>query len=97
MNELHTVPKHPLSGEDHESYFDLHMVPSEYQPKGEGSWHSITRLTPGGWGSLPLIGCPPRRRELIINPQAREDYQPWLATHLGERNSDFKPIVRGPC
>ena len=26
MGELHTGPKHPLSGADPESYFDLHVV-----------------------------------------------------------------------
>ena len=36
MGELHTGPKHPLSGADPESYFNLHVVPPGYQPKGEG-------------------------------------------------------------
>ena len=31
MAEFHTGPKHPLSGADPESYFDLHMVPPGYQ------------------------------------------------------------------
>ena len=35
MSELHTGPRHPLSGADLES-FDLHMVPHGYQPNGEG-------------------------------------------------------------
>ena len=36
MGELHDGPKHPLSGADPKSYFDLHVIPSGYQPKGEG-------------------------------------------------------------
>ena len=36
MGELHTGSKHPLSDADPESEFDLHVVPSGYQPKGEG-------------------------------------------------------------
>ena len=35
MGELHTGPRHPLSGADPMPYFDLHMVPAGYQPKGE--------------------------------------------------------------
>ena len=27
MDELHTGPRHPLSGTDPESYFDFHVVP----------------------------------------------------------------------
>ena len=33
----------------------------------------------------------------MINPQVGEAHQPWLATHLGEGNSESKPIVRGIC
>ena len=36
IGELHAVPKHPLSGTDPESYFDIHIVPSAYQPKKRG-------------------------------------------------------------
>ena len=36
MGELHTGSKHPLSGAENVSYFDLHVVPPGYQPKGEG-------------------------------------------------------------
>ena len=33
----------------------------------------------------------------MINPWAGEACQTWLATHLGEENSDFKHIARVPC
>ena len=36
MGEIHTGPRHSLSGTDPESYFDLHVVPPGYHPKGEG-------------------------------------------------------------
>ena len=35
MGELHTGPKHPLSGANHESYLNLHMLLPGYQPIGE--------------------------------------------------------------
>ena len=67
MNELHTGPKHPMSGTKPESYFDLHVVPLETNQEESvtaGTWCIITRLTPGGSGSLALVDCPPRRGEL---------------------------------
>ena len=55
MGELHTGPKHPLSGADPESYFDHHVVPLDTNQKEratEGTWHSIIRPTVGRWGTL---------------------------------------------
>ena len=37
MGELHPGPKHPLSDADTESYFDLHVIPPGYKPKGDGN------------------------------------------------------------
>ena len=37
MGELHTGPKHPLNGADPASYFNLHVVPPRYHPKGVGN------------------------------------------------------------
>ena len=66
MGDLHTGPKHPLSGADPESYFDLHMVPSGYQKERAtaGTQCSRTRLTLRGWGSLALVNSQPRRGRL---------------------------------
>ena len=101
MGELHAGPKHPLSGADPESYVDLHVVPTGHQPKGEGDCGYLAQYNQAYSGRVGLIslgrlptwesGTP------IINPQVGEAHQPWLATHLGERKSDFKPMVRGPC
>ena len=58
MDEFHTGPKYPLSGTDPEFYFDLHMVPLDTNQKERptaGTWRSITRFTPGGWGLLALV------------------------------------------
>ena len=38
MGELHTGQKHPLSGADPKSDFDLHVETPRYQPKREGNW-----------------------------------------------------------
>ena len=35
MGELYTGSKHPMSGADPESYFDIHMIPPGYKQKGE--------------------------------------------------------------
>ena len=67
MGELHTGTKHPLSGADPESYFDLNVVPLDTSQKERataGTWRSITRLTPGVWSLLTLVGSTPRRGEL---------------------------------
>ena len=71
MGEQHTGPKHPLNGMDREPYFDLHVVSLNTNQKEratEGTWRSITRLTPSGRGSLALVGCPSRRGTPIIIP-----------------------------
>ena len=36
MGDLHIGPRDPLSGEDRDSFFVLHVVPPGCQPKGEG-------------------------------------------------------------
>ena len=36
IGEPHTGQKHTSSGTDPKSYFDLHIIPPGYQPKGEG-------------------------------------------------------------
>ena len=36
MGELHSGPRHLLSGVDPESYFNPHVVPPGYRPTGEG-------------------------------------------------------------
>ena len=62
MHELNTGQKHPLSGADPESYTDPHPLDSSQKEMvTAGTWCSITRLTPGRWGSIALIGCPSRR------------------------------------
>ena len=66
LGDLHTGSRHPLSAADPESYFNLHVVPPEYQPKAEetaGTCCSIAMLTPGGWGSFALVVCPHRNGE----------------------------------
>ena len=62
MVELHAGPKHPLSGADPESYFDLHVLDANQKERlTAGTWHSITRLTLDACGSLALVGNSPRR------------------------------------
>ena len=82
MGELHTGPKHPLSGADPESYFDLHMIPPGYQPKGEGDCGYLAQYNQAYSGQVGLVrhgwsGTP------IINPRVGETRQIWLAIHLG--------------
>ena len=56
MSEHHTEPKHPLSGADPESYFDLQVVPPGYQPKGEGDCRYLVQYDqPYSWW-VGLIG-----------------------------------------
>ena len=67
MGELHTGPKHALSGADPKPYFDLHVVAPDANQKERVtacSWHSITRLSLDGRGSLTLFGCPIMGRRL---------------------------------
>ena len=101
MGELHTGPYHPLCGADPESYFDLHLVPPGYRRKGEGNCMYLAQCNHAysGWVELVGLGRLPiwESRTLIINPRVGETRYPWLAIHLGERNSEFKPIVRGIC
>ena len=44
-----------------------------------------------GLGRLPTL----MRGTPIINPWAGDAHQPWLASQLGEENSDFKSIAKG--
>ena len=53
------------------------------------TWRSMIRLTPGGWSSLALVGCPPKRGCWIIDPRVGKAHQPWLETHIVDGNSDF--------
>ena len=60
----------------------------------------VTLFTPA---HLPWILLPHspwlavQRGTPIINSLVGEIHQPWLATYLGEGNSEFKPILRGIC
>ena len=101
MGELHTGQKQPLSGADPEFYFVLHMVPPGYQPKGKGDCGYLAQYSQAysRWVGLISLGCQLtlERGAPIINPWVGETRQPWLATHLGEGKSEFKPMVRGIC
>ena len=101
MGELHTGSKHPLSGAEPESYFDLYVVPPGYQPHGEGNYRYLAQYNQAYSGRVGFnsLGRQPTRERgtLIINPWVGEAHQPWFATYLEEGNSDFKLIVRGPC
>ena len=55
MGELHTEPIHPLGGADHESYFDLHVAPPGYQPKGEGDSGYLAQYGMAYSGRMGLI------------------------------------------
>ena len=54
VGELHTGPKHPLSGADHESYFNLHMVPPGYQPKEDGDCEYLAQHNQAYSGQVGL-------------------------------------------
>ena len=58
MGELHTGPKHPLSGADTEPYIDLIVVHPGYQPKGEDDCGYLGQLnkTSSGWVGLSSLG-----------------------------------------
>ena len=93
LGELHTGPRHPLSGAD-PMWYNLNI-----NQKGRviaGTWRSITRLTPGGGGvRQPWSAAHLGEGTQIINSLVGETCQPWLATHLGDGNSYFKPIAKG--
>ena len=55
MGELHTGPKHSLSGADHESNFDLHEVALGYQPKGEGDCGYLAQYNQAYSGRVFLV------------------------------------------
>ena len=55
MGELNTVPKHPLSGADPESYFDLQVVPPGCQPRGEGNCRYLAQCNPAYSGQVGLV------------------------------------------
>ena len=99
MGELHTGPRHPLSGADPESYFGGHMVPPGYQRNGEHDCRYLAQYNQASsrWVELVSLGRLPtyERGTLIINPRVGETRQPWLATYLGEGNPEF--MVRGIC
>ena len=46
---------------------------------------------------LPIYIAEYKRGTPIINAWAGEAHEAWLATHLGDENSDIKTIARGPC
>ena len=76
MGELHTGSIHPLSDADPDYVFNLHMVPLDANQKervNAGTWRSMTRLTPGGWGLLALDGCPYWRREVNNKPMGKRE------------------------
>ena len=75
MGELHTAVKYPVIDVYPDSYFSIHMVPPGYNQQERttaDTWHSISRLSPGGWGSIALGGCPPRRVELQWSTHGQE-------------------------
>ena len=74
---------HPLSGADHESYFNLHCLTPGYQPRGEGDCGYLAQYDQVSGGRMGLVGL---GRTPMMRPQAGEAHQPWLATHLGEGN-----------
>ena len=85
MGELHPGPKHPLSGVDTESYFDLHVVPPESKPKGEGDCGYLVRysLVYAGRVGLVSLGQLPtwEKGTPIIIPWVGEVRQPcWQLT-----------------
>ena len=87
--------KHLLIGADPESYLDLHMVPSGYQPIGKGDCGYLAQYNQAyswrvGLVSLDRLSTLVRGTP-IINPWLVETCQPWLATHLGEESSEFRP------
>ena len=88
--ELHTGPRHPLSGADSESYFDLIMVPLVCQPKGEGDCGYLAMYSQAYSGRMGLVsvGRLPtwERGNLIIGLQTGEAHQPCMASHLGDGN-----------
>ena len=55
MGELHTGPKHLLNDEDPECYFDLHVVPAGYQPKGEGDCGFLAQYNQAYSGRVGLV------------------------------------------
>ena len=55
MGELRTGPKYPLSGADPESNFDRHVVPSGYQPKGEGDCGHLAQYYIAYSGRVGLV------------------------------------------
>ena len=71
MGQLHTGHKTSI-----ESYFNLHVIPQATNQKeraNTGTWHSLSRLTPGGSSDHLFEG------NSIIIPWAGEAFQPWLA------------------
>ena len=67
MGELHTGQGHTVCVADHDFYIDLHVVPPGFQSKGEGDYGYLaqsSRLAPCWWGSLVLVGCPPKRMKI---------------------------------
>ena len=59
MGEILAGLRYPLSGADPESYFDLHVVPPGYQPKGEGNCGYLAQYSlANSWrlGLLALVG-----------------------------------------
>ena len=76
MGELHTKPRHLLSGTDHEFYFGLYVVPHGYQIKGEGDCGCMAqvKLAYSGRVGLIIVGQLPtyERGTSRINPRAGE-------------------------
>ena len=80
--------KRPQSGADPESYFEIHVVPLDNQRervKG-GTWNSVIRFTPGGWFSLALDSCPPRRGCSNNKPTGRRSSSVLVDNSLGKGN-----------
>ena len=86
MGQLHTGPKHPLSGTDPESYFNLHIVPPGYQPKREGDYEyqALYNQAYSRWvGLVSISRLPTQERGIpIINTRTGEARQSWFATPL---------------
>ena len=94
-------PKHALSFVDPLSYYNLYMILPGYKSRGVGDCSSLAQYDQAysRWMGLVDRGWLPsyERGAPIINPLVGEVCQLWLATHIGEGNTDFKPMAREPC
>ena len=90
-------PKHPLSGADPESYFNLHMIPPGYQPIEEGDYSYQTQYNQAGEDPQPWSADHICKENSNIKPMEIEAHQPLLEIDQEEINYDFKLMAPGPC